>query len=141
MIDDKEILFSSFLAGFLLVKGDISYLEISNEISRFQYSNDLIIVDPGFDFHKLKKLIVVDDFGIRLTLDYDKEYIDIISSWWCNLLGSLILVKDYLYNLTTEEIRRHFNIEEKEIINIYTSEKREKKYSKLIKFKRTKVYI
>lgn len=132
MIDDKEILFSSFLAGFLLVKGDISYLEISNEISRFQYSNDLIIVDPGFDFHKLKKLIVVDDFGIRLTLDYDKEYID---------NGSLILVKDYLYNLTTEEIRRHFNIEEKEIINIYTSEKREKKYSKLIKFKRTKVYI
>ncbi len=132
MIDDKEILFSSFLAGFLLVKGDISYLEISNEMSRFQYSNDLIIVDPGFDFHKLKKLIVVDDFGIRLTLDYDKEYID---------NGSLILVKDYLYNLTTEEIRRHFNIEEKEIINIYTSEKREKKYSKLIKFKRTKVYI
>ena len=127
MIDDKEILFSSFLAGFLLVKGDISYLEISNEMSRFQYSNDLIIVDPGFDFHKLKKLIVVDDFGIRLTLDYDKEYID---------NGSLILVKDYLYNLTTEEIRRHFNIEEKEIINIYTSEKREKKYSKLIKFKR-----
>ena len=93
MIDDKEILFSSFLAGFLLVKGDISYLEISNEMSRFQYSNDLIIVDPGFDFHKLKKLIVVDDFGIRLTLDYDKEYID---------NGSLILVKDYLYNLTTE---------------------------------------
>ncbi len=132
MIDDKEILFSSFLAGFLLVKGDISYLEISNEMSRFQYSNDLIIVDPGFDFHKLKKLIVVDDFGIRLTLDYDKEYID---------NGSLILVKDYLYNLTTEEIRRHFNIEEKEIINIYISEKREKKYSKLIKFKRTKVYI
>lgn len=132
MIDDKEILFSSFLAGFLLVKGDISYLEISNEMSRFQYSNDLIIVDPGFDFHKLKKLIVVDDFGIRLTLDYDKEYID---------NGSLILVKDYLYNLTTEEIRRHFNIEEKEIINIYTSLKREKKYSKLIKFKRTKVYI
>lgn len=132
MIDDKEILFSSFLAGFLLVKGDISYLEISNEMSRFQYSNDLIIVDPGFDFHKLKKLIVVDDFGIRLALDYDKEYID---------NGSLILVKDYLYNLTTEEIRRHFNIEEKEIINIYTSEKREKKYSKLIKFKRTKVYI
>lgn len=132
MIDDKEILFSSFLAGFLLVKGDISYLEISNEMSRFQYSNDLIIVDPGFDFHKLKKLIVVDDFGIRLTLNYDKEYID---------NGSLILVKDYLYNLTTEEIRRHFNIEEKEIINIYTSEKREKKYSKLIKFKRTKVYI
>lgn len=132
MIDDKEILFSSFLAGFLLVKGDISCLEISNEISRFQYSNDLIIVDPGFDFHKLKKLIVVDDFGIRLALDYDKEYID---------NGSLILVKDYLYNLTTEEIRRHFNIEEKEIINIYTSEKREKKYSKLIKFKRTKVYI
>ncbi|MGN1341868.1 MAG: hypothetical protein ACI4VL_01390 [Bacilli bacterium] len=132
MIDDKEILFSSFLAGFLLVKGDISYLEISNEISRFQYSNDLIIVDPGFDFHKLKKLIVVDDFGIRLILDYDKEYID---------NGSLILVKDYLYNLTTEEIRRHFNIEEKEIINIYTSEKREKKYSKLIKFKKTKVYI
>ena len=113
-------------------KGDISYLEISNEMSRFQYSNDLIIVDPGFDFHKLKKLIVDDDFGIRLTLDYDKEYID---------NGSLILVKDYLYNLTTEEIRRHFNIEEKEIINIYTSEKREKKYSKLIKFKRTKVYI
>lgn len=132
MIDDKEILFSSFLAGFLLVKGDISYLEISNEMSRFQYSNDLIIVDPGFDFHKLKKLIVVDDFGIRLALDYDKEYID---------NGSLILVKDYLYNLTTEEIRRHFNIEEKEIINIYTSVKREKKYSKLIKFKRTKVYI
>ena len=132
MIDDKEILFSSFLAGFLLVKGDISYLEISNEMSRFQYSNDLIIVDPGFDFHKLKKLIVVDDFGIRLTLDYDKEYID---------NGSLILVEDYLYNLTTEEIRRHFNIEEKEIINIYTSVKREKKYSKLIKFKRTKVYI
>ena len=132
MIDDKEILLSSFLAGFLLVKGDISYLEISNEMSRFQYSNDLIIVDPGFDFHKLKKLIVDDDFGIRLTLDYDKEYID---------NGSLILVKDYLYNLTTEEIRRHFNIEEKEIINIYTSEKREKKYSKLIKFKRTKVYI
>lgn len=132
MIDDKEILFSSFLAGLLLVKGDISYLEISNEMSRFQYSNDLIIVDPGFDFHKLKKLIVVDDFGIRLTLDYDKEYID---------NGSLILVKDYLYNLTTEEIRRHFNIEEKEIINIYTSVKREKKYSKLIKFKRTKVYI
>lgn len=132
MIDDKEILFSSFLAGFLLVKGDISYLEISNEMSRFQYSNDLIIVDPGFDFHKLKKLIVVDDFGIRLTLNYDKEYID---------NGSLILVKDYLYNLTTEEIRRHFNIEEKEIINIYTSVKREKKYSKLIKFKRTKVYI
>lgn len=132
MIDDKEILFSSFLAGFLLVKGDISYLEISNEMSRFQYSNDLIIVDPGFDFHKLKKLIVADDFGIRLAFDYDKEYID---------NGSLILVKDYLYNLTTEEIRRHFNIEEKEIINIYTSEKREKKYSKLIKFKRTKVYI
>ena len=89
MIDDKEILFSSFLAGFLLVKGDISYLEISNEMSRFQYSNDLIIVDPGFDFHKLKKLIVDDDFGINSRKVYlsrrQKEYIfetlDLIESF------------------------------------------------------------
>ena len=39
------------------------------------------------DYESLAPIIIEKGKGIYLYDIYGKEYIDIISSWWCNLLG------------------------------------------------------
>lgn len=131
MPEEKEVLFSSFIAGFLLVKDDISFVEISKEMSSFDHSGNFMVVDPSGDFDKLRGLVALDNLGCHLTLNYDCEF---------DYGDSSIIVRDYLYGLTTEDVRKYFGIEEREIINIYTGSKKEKKNSILMKIKRTKVY-
>lgn len=134
MPDDKEILFSSFIAGFLLVKNDISFIEISKEMSNFDCSGNFVVVEPKGDFDRLCGLVDFDNLGFHLTLDYSDEF---------SCGSSSLLVRDYLYDLTTEEVRRYFGIEEREIINIYTGSKKGDNVNKnsiLMRIKRTKVY-
>lgn len=134
MPDEKEILFSSFVAGFLLVKNDISFIEISKEMSKFDCSGNFTMIEPKGDFDRLFGIVTFDDFGFHLTLDYNDEF---------NYGTSSIIVQDYLYDLTTEEVRRYFGIEEREIVNIYTGSKKENNINKnsiLMRIKRTKVY-
>ena len=39
------------------------------------------------DYEELKPIIIKEGKGVYLYDIYGKEYIDIVSSWWCNLLG------------------------------------------------------
>ncbi len=39
------------------------------------------------DYEELPPIVVERGEGVRLYDVYGKEYIDIVSSWWCNLLG------------------------------------------------------
>ena len=39
------------------------------------------------DYEELPPIPIARGSGVRLYDVYGKEYIDIVSSWWCNLLG------------------------------------------------------
>ena len=39
------------------------------------------------DYETLKPIVIDRGEGVHLYDIYGKEYIDIVSSWWCNLLG------------------------------------------------------
>ena len=39
------------------------------------------------DYEELKPIIIKSGEGVNLYSIDDKKYIDVVSSWWCNLLG------------------------------------------------------
>lgn len=40
-----------------------------------------------YDYKELPPIVIKRGKGVKIYDENDKEYIDIISSWWCNLLG------------------------------------------------------
>lgn len=40
-----------------------------------------------YDYKELPPIVIKRGNGVKIYDENDKEYIDIISSWWCNLLG------------------------------------------------------
>ena len=101
MAGDKEVLFSSFMAGLLLCRMSITYSELCNEIACFQ-DDGYTLIEPTGDFNKILPLI--EDSNNRFALKYN--YDETLNN---------ITVYDYLYNLTDENVRRYYGIKEKEI--------------------------
>lgn len=96
MDTDVDILFSSFLAGALLKNKSIKYIELANEISRFEATTNCNIVDDGLD--KLSGIVCDHDFEIRLERDYSDVY------------NNVCTIKEYLYSMTNIDIRRFFGV-------------------------------
>ena len=93
-----EISLSSFLAGALLKKNSISYFELLNGSSFFEDTTNYSIFDDAFE----KLLDIISDDG------YSEMYL----KYNYNDLYDGISVKEYLYSLTNDEVRKFFQINE-----------------------------
>lgn len=119
--DSKVITLSSFLAGALLIRRSITSFEISNYMNDFTKKYNCDVDEPINDFNKLADIVYFD--GSIMYLREDNAMID-----------------NYLYDLTTDEVREYFGIEEKENIKVYEDKKvKRKTFADMIK--RTKVYV
>lgn len=129
--DYKKVSFSSFLAGALLVNKNICILDLIKYMNDFCNKYDVYVSDRKNGNNGLDMLINITDNFIDLKYDYESYIL---------LDGKNVLVSDYLYSLTSFEVREYFNIPEKDDVMIYKP-KAKKKQSMFYKFKRTKVYI
>lgn len=89
--------FNSFLAGALLVNGQIKNLEFMRLCFLFESKYNVCLIDS--DSYDVGNLIFQDDLGIRLLYDYNY------------MLGNAITVKEYLENLISDRVREFFNID------------------------------
>ena len=94
-----EVLLSSFLAGALLKNKSITYIELTNYMSSFEETTSYNIIDDGFD--DINDIICSSDSIIYLNKDYNDLY------------NNCYTVKEHLYSMTNNEIRKFFGIEEK----------------------------
>ena len=130
--DSRKILFSSFVAGALLVKKNIGFPELGKIMFDFEKKTDINFDEPNGDFDRLSKIVLIEDDSFKLIKDYSDLY---------KIENSSITIYDYLYNLTNYEIRQYFGIQERDDTNVYIPNVVKPKYNMLTKIKRTKVYI
>ena len=109
--DYKVVSFFSFLAGFFLVSRSSTCGELSYLMNDFTNRFNIYIDDDNDDLYFFDKLVCFRDKDINLRYDYD----DIV-----NINGNIYRVNDYLYSLTTKEVRDYFNISYKNNIKIKT---------------------
>lgn len=97
----NEISFSSFLAGMLLMRNEVSYSDINTLMIKFENENNTDIVGECDD--TLSDLIICNDFDLKLKLikDYD-EYI--------LYDGKMVTIYDYLNCITNEQIKKYLSI-------------------------------
>lgn len=93
-----EVLLSSFLAGALLNNKFITYIELTNYMSSFEETTNYNIIDDGLD--NINDIICSSDSIIYLNKDYNDLY------------NNCYTVKEHLYSMTNNEIRKFFGIEE-----------------------------
>lgn len=129
--DLRKVLFSSFVAGALLIDKEIGFSKLCNYMLNFENKYDIGFEEPDGDFDKLKIITMMDDNSIKLIKDYDDLY---------QVGNNGMTVYDYLYSLTNYEIRQYFGIEEREDVNVYNPSSIKKKSNILTRIKRTKVY-
>ncbi len=125
MADDKEVLFSSFMAGLLLCRKSIKHPELCKEMEYFDNAG-YTLIEPNGDFNKLA--LILDESNFSFTLKYD----------YGEFLGN-ITIYDYLYSITTEDVRKYFDIPEKEIVDNEKEVVVIRKKTLFDKFKRVKV--
>ncbi len=132
--ENREVSFSSFLAGALLVNNNINMLYLSKCIHDFNVKTNIDVNDYGNDFSNLAAIVTVNNNSISLNMDYNAQLV---------FNNNKIKIYDYLYDFTTADIRNYFNIPEREIVTIYEPNKKvvKKKINVLSKIKRTKAYI
>lgn len=99
--DDKMVSFFSFLAGFFLLRRSSTCGELSYLMNDFTNRFNIYIDDDNDDLYLFNRLVCFKDKDINLRYDYD----DII-----NINGNTYRVNDYLYSLTTDEVREYFGI-------------------------------
>ena len=99
--DDKVVSFFSFLACFFLVRRSSTCSELSYLMNDFTNRFNIYIDDDNDDLYFFNRLVCFKDKDINLRYDYD----DII-----NINGNIYKVNDYLYSLTTSEVRDYFVI-------------------------------
>ncbi len=93
----QEETFTSFLAGVLLTRRKISYLDLASEVARFEHVTGVQVTDY-YGGELLSEVITFDSNVITLKNDYS----GIISS------GEDVL--SYLNKLSSEYVKRYFNI-------------------------------
>lgn len=108
MESTREVYFSSFLAGVLMVQQSISNTELSFLMAKFECENDVSFCDDYFDvnYRFMNILFEQDDNGFKLLLKYDDNIV---------IDGNSMTVYDYLHSFTDDVVRVFFNIEEKNI--------------------------
>lgn len=84
----------------------------------FEEDTNYSIFDDGFN--RLNDIIIYSDITISLRKSYDDMY-------------NNVTVKDYLYSLTSKEVRQFFNIEEVSIIQNTDLDVKKKSIFKKIK--------
>ena len=98
MDDGHLVPFSALLAGALLIKKDISNIELANSICLFEEQMNCYI-DDG-DLYKLYGVVGRDDDGFHLIKNYDDKF------------NNICTVKEYLYSMTNPMIRSFFGYPE-----------------------------
>lgn len=94
-----EVSLSSFLAGALLRNKSITYIELTNYMSSFEETTSYNIIDDGFD--NINDII----YSGGRVIDLNKDYNDLYNNGYT--------IKEHLYSMTNNEIRKFFGIEEK----------------------------
>lgn len=94
-----EVSLSSFLAGALLRNKSITYIELTNYMSSFEETTSYNIIDDGFD--NINDII----YSGGRVIDLNKDYNDLYNNGYT--------IKEHLYSMTNNEIRKLFGIEEK----------------------------
>lgn len=132
--ENKEVSFSSFLAGALLVNSNVNMLYLSKCIHDFNVKTNIDVNDYGNDFSGLATIVTMNNDSISLNMDYTAQLM---------FNGNKVTLYDYLYDFTTIDIRKYFDIPEKEIVTVYNPNNKtvKKKLNILSKIKRTKAYI
>ena len=98
---DKVVPFFSFLAGLFLVRREIDCSELSYIMNDFTDKTNIYIADDNDDFNMMNDFFNFNDKKIYVVNNYN----DII---YVN--NSRITFGDYLYDMTTCEIRDYFGI-------------------------------
>ena len=93
--------FSNFLAGSLLINKSISYVELSNYICRFEGQTNKYIIDDNL----FKLYDIVNCNNDCFTLKYDYDY----------CFNNICTIEEFLYSMTTPEIRNFFGYKDKVI--------------------------
>lgn len=114
--------FSNILAGALLIKKSISYVELSNYICLFEEVTNKYIIDDNL--FKIYDIVYCKNDGFELKYDYD----------FC--FNHICTVEESLYRMTTPEIRTFFGYKDKE----NKKETADKKQLGLLKKIRTRVF-
>ena len=122
--ENKEVSFSSFLAGALLVNSNVNMLYLSKCIHDFNVKTNIDVNDYGNDFSGLATIVTMNNDSISLNMDYTAQLI---------FNGNKILRIDIYYHLfdvfTTKEIFKIYC----EILleNIYKSDQKLKDIKEL----------
>lgn len=108
----EYISIASFLAGALLNNKNIPILEFSKMSSEFCLKNNVYISDD--DYCKIAWLTIFDENGFCLKMDYYDSllYNDIEYN-----------VRDYLFSLTNDKVRKYFNLNLDCEVNFINDEK------------------
>ncbi len=102
--DGNSVLFSSFLAGVLLIRSEIGYGEVSWLLNDFSNKLNVYVDDEKEDNSVINNFALFTDKYICLKNNYD-EFVSFNNHY--------IKVNDYLYGLTTGDVRSYFGIPDK----------------------------
>ena len=109
-MDNGETLpFSNFLAGALLINRNISYVELSNYICLFEEQTNKYIIDDNL--FKLYDIVHCNNDCFELKYNYDYYF------------NNICTIEEFLYRMTTPEIRNFFGYKDKELEKETTNEK------------------
>lgn len=98
-VDNVEM-FSSFMAGLFLTRKEISYIELSYLMNDYSIKMNSYIEEDD-EFYMFNNFICFDDKKISVKKAYD-DYVNIDSSDIC--------FRDFLYGLTSNNVKVYFNI-------------------------------
>ena len=106
--DSHRLLFSEFLASFLLVKREISYLELTNMMSDFSYEHpEVEFIEHPTDLDFLKDIVVFDGQSIYIDNKFNYKSLVFVNNK-VQVLSHLLAahsrkeVKDFLLKQYTD---------------------------------------
>lgn len=100
---NNEIAFSSFLAGVLLTRGSITYLEFSILEADFTNKYNVDYSENDFNYDKISNIFYIDKHGFHLKYNLNETV----------MVNKMIVnVYDYLYECTNQIVRDYFDIHE-----------------------------
>lgn len=103
MDDGNSIPFSAFLAGALLTKERISKIELIDNIGKFEEENNKYI--DNRILYKIDEIVKEDNNDFYLIRNYNDVY------------DNRRTIRDYLYSMTTSEVKKFFGLTESQNIN------------------------
>ena len=93
--------FSSFMAGVFLIRREISCIELSYFMIDYSIKMNIYIVEYDYKFYMFNNFIHFDNKKIFVKEAYD-DYV--------NINNRDICFEDFLYGLTSNDVKVYFNI-------------------------------